>query len=116
MMRGRLFAAVLQLLLGRPLCVMAAEEAASAQRPTADEVRQVVRRLLGKDYDPSRCQVAPGEKSYLIECRQTECHTCQVTHVITTLHLRKGLWAVLGTRREPRGDTGECGCCTLEAG
>lgn len=64
-----------------------------------------------KDVDPQRCQVVPSGGSYLIECRRTECRTCQVTYVITTLAQEGGLWTVSGTRRVRRGDTGECGCC-----
>jgi len=110
-MQGRLLAAVLCLWLGFSPRARGAETRPRPHRPTDQELQQVVRRLLGKDVDPQSCQVVSRDRSYLIECRRTECHTCQVTYVITTLAQKSGLWAVSGTRRVRRGDTGECGCC-----
>lgn len=88
-----------------------AETGQRPHRPTDQELQQVVRRLLGKDVDLQSCQVVSRNRSYLIECRRTECHTCQVTYVITTLAQKSARWTVSGTRRVRQGDTGECGCC-----
>jgi hypothetical protein len=110
-MQSRWSAAVVLLWLGGVPCVLAAERAPQAPRPTDPEVRQVVRRLLGKATNLQRCQVIPSGSSYVIECSKTECRACNVTHVVTTLRQQDGQWAVAGSRRERRGDTGECGCC-----
>ncbi len=79
--------------------------------PSEQEMIETVRRLLGPKQDPRRCQVVQRATLYSIECRNTECHACDVTHVITTLKRKNGTWIVGSTRRERRGDTGECGCC-----
>lgn len=97
--------------LGSLPIALGAETDQRPHRPTDQELQQVVHRLLGKDVDPQRCQVVSRERSYLIECRRTECHSCQVTYVITTLAQKGARWTVAGTRRVHRGDTGECGCC-----
>lgn len=83
----------------------------ASPRPSEQELREAVQRLLGTRQDPRRCQVIERDTQYRIECRNTECRTCNVTHVITTLIRKHGTWVIATTRREPRGDTGECGCC-----
>ncbi len=77
------------------------------------EIRAIVRRVLGAAQDPARCSAVTTGAVVQIECKRTECNSCNVTHVITRLVQRYGKWQVGGTRRERRGDTGECGCCQL---
>lgn len=99
------------LLLGCMLLKQALAAEPAVERPTQGEIRDAVRRLLGPKQEISLCHLAPRAHGYNIECSRTECHSCNVTHVITTLIRKEGRWLIAGTRRERRGDTGECGCC-----
>jgi hypothetical protein len=84
----------------------------SAQ-PTRQQVRDVVRAVLGKQVDSETCAAKKSGADYVIECHKTECKSCNVTYVYTTLVRKDGKWRVGSTRRQRQGDTGECGCCQL---
>jgi len=81
--------------------------------PTRQEIRDIVHSVLGKQIDPEACAAKKGSADYVIECHKTECKSCNVTYVYTTLVRKDGKWRIGGTRRERHGDTGECGCCQL---
>lgn len=105
--------AVVLLRLCAALSSRALSDPAAGAHPSEREMREIVRRLLGAEQDMDRCAIVERnkDKEVRIECRHTEWRTCYVTHVITSLHRKNGKWIIGETRRERRGDTGECGCC-----
>ncbi len=90
-----------------------AEEPAPPSPPSPAELARAVHRHLGRHAGPEGCSspvTVGNELRY--ECTVIECPGgCDVVHVITILGYRAGRFRRVSRREEPRGETGECGCC-----